>query len=171
MHRRHTMSSIRKISWLVGITGLVLAMASGTASGNGFVPDTIVIYENDNGIGPEITFICPQNPCQFAYDTGSPQGTTESVTINGTLTTVGPTTQITMGTYTVLLTEGPPGLTTPISDIVTLTAGPTSTNLGFEQHITITFTSDSEIGLPSNLTCATTICLAETGTVQDMFCF
>src|SRR5438445_10573687 len=113
----------RTRTWLVNetivrtaIIVVVGAIVSGLGSGSaialdGFVPDTLGIGEDaERGFGT--SFGCP-HACQFAFDTGSPQFTTsESVTITGTLTTADIANQITPGTYNVLLTEGPPGLTT-----------------------------------------------------------
>ena len=46
------MSSIRKISWLVGITGLVLAMASGTGFAATFTPASI-FFDDESSLGLE----------------------------------------------------------------------------------------------------------------------
>src|SRR3989442_15900574 len=109
------MSNIRKIGVLVGITGLVLAMASGT----GFAL-TVNFDECPGGVctdgAPTITLSNGGNVVILQTDAALPEPTASVVkaTLSGTSADVIP-----VGQYFVTLMERP-GVA---SDVITLTAG------------------------------------------------
>jgi|SRR5207302_5664743 len=160
------MSSIRKISILVGITGLVLAMASGTVfavtASISFDECTIPTQKPCLGYTDGNPTVTLQGNITGSGGIGSPTVTTspEGATVSGSLLGYLP---IPTGTRSAVLFEGVGS--SVISDIVTLTAFAQVCATNCTQDFTLTFNSDVE-GTP--LSCPSCPGVAEDGTNQNL---
>ena len=151
------MSSIRKIGIVVGITGLVLAMASGTS-----FAVTVFFDECPSNVctdlAPTITISGSNFTVITNFATAEPVASVVKGNATGTLAQTVP-----VGQYFVTLMERP-GVS---SDLITLTAGalvvPTCTT-SCQQLIEIDFASDTETSTPSILGGQ----VLETGGQQDL---
>ena len=161
------MSTIRKISWLVGITGLVLAMASGTGFADTIIASiffdectdtTQTVCTSYTDDAPTVTI----TGLNGAFGIGDPTvaRSPEGATVSGSLLGYLP---IPTGTRSAVLFEGVGS--TVISDIVTLTASAQVCNTDCFQNITVTFTSDVDGTALSCLGCPG---VAEDGTRQNL---
>jgi hypothetical protein len=154
-----------RIGRYMGITGLLVAMASETSFAT--LASTITITDLTDGL-PVVTIT------GTAFVSPVILSSPEQTIVTGILTDgLPPFNLITSGTRSVVLTEPVGDFNPPISDIITLTAGPILSIAPppgeifptFTQTIRLTFISDSTGPLTAPPGAVT---LLETGTLQDL---